>query len=61
MTLRAILSVCLTALVGLIAIGAGAAAAIPTSQKQFRLVRAGEHGYQLQQADAPVRCRVRMR
>jgi NADPH:quinone reductase-like Zn-dependent oxidoreductase len=26
----------------------------PTTQKQYRLVRAGEHGYQLQQLDAPV-------
>ena len=28
---------------------------IPTTQKQYRLVRSGEHGYKLQQLDAPVR------
>jgi len=34
---------------------ADARQAIPATQKQYRLVRSGEHGYQLQQVDAPVR------
>jgi NADPH:quinone reductase-like Zn-dependent oxidoreductase len=61
MTLRATLAMGLTLVVGLIGANtgvgaaAGAAAALPTTQKQYRLVRTGEHGYQLQQADAPVR------
>jgi NADPH:quinone reductase-like Zn-dependent oxidoreductase len=50
--LRAVL-ICLTVVGSMQA--AAAARDIPTTQKQWRLVREGEHGYKLEMADATVR------
>lgn len=48
-------SVCFAAVVCLVCTGALAAAGnIPTTQQQYRLVKAGSQGYQLELQDAPV-------
>jgi NADPH:quinone reductase-like Zn-dependent oxidoreductase len=56
---RSLVSTCLLALVWVAASCATAGAAtkqdIPSAQQQYRLVRKGQQGYQLQQVEAPVR------
>ena len=50
--MRSLVKVLVTALSVVVC---GVAVSAPSSQKQYRLVRSGEHGYKLELTDAPVR------